>query len=214
MNIFKRIGVAFIDLIAKMHWNPIRALFNNGVFWSLTEQDWEELHELLSKNYYVILTRNSAHMSTYIVGIGTLINDHKWGHWGHALMNLEGDNPTKDDFKLMEATGVGTHISTFWEVFTCDSVALLKPKNLTADEWTAVMDKLLKQEGKKYDTLCDLANDQSVNCVEMCRTALQGEPNYETDFPLFESMIKKHGNVTPQSFYDCPEFEIVWERRR
>lgn len=214
MEFLKRIGAMFIELLAKIHWNPIRALFNNGIFWSLTEEDWNRLHDLLSKNYYIILTRNSAHMSTYLVSIGTLFNDKRWGHWGHALMNLEGDDPTKDDFKLMEATGKGTHFSTFWEVFTCDSVALLKPKNLSADEWTAVMDKLLKQEGKEYDTLCDLANDQKVNCVEMCRTALRGEPNYETDFANFEAMIAKNKNLTPESFYHCPDFEVVWEVRR
>lgn len=214
MNIFKRAGVAIIDLLAKISWNPIRALFNRGLFFSLKEEDWDKLHELLGKNYYIILTRSSSHLSTYLVSIGTRINDGRWGHWGHALMNMEGDDPTKDDFKMMEATGKGVHFSTFWEVFTCDSVALLKPKNLTAEEWTAVMETLLKQQGKKYDTLCDLANDEQLNCVEMCRLALSASPNYKKSFANFEEMIVKNKNLTPESFYHCPDFEVVWEVRR
>lgn len=211
---FRKLGAWFLPKISWVTWNGAKAFINNGIFFSLTEDDWNYLEKTLAKNYYIILTRNSTHLSTYLVSLGNRITTGKWGYWGHALMNVEGDDPTIEEFKLVEATGEGVHFSTFMQVFMCDSVALLKPKGITHDEWLHVMDKLLQQPGKKYDNLFDLANDQELSCVELVRTALQALPNYNTLFANLEEMIAESGNnLTPEMFYTCPDFDIVYEVR-
>jgi hypothetical protein len=213
---FRRVASWFVPKISWISWNALRALFNGGVYFSLTEEDWEYLRNALADDYYIILTRNSAHLSTYLVSIGNVFATGKWGFWGHALMNLENESPITDlGFKLMESTSVGVHYSSFQEVFRCDAVCLLKPKGLTKTEWTAIMDGLLLQNGKKYDNLFDLSDESQVSCVEMVREALQALPNYYEMFPNLEEMIVKNGNnLTPEMFYTCPDFEIVWEVRR
>ena len=214
-NILRKFGGWFVPKISWITWNGLRALFNGGVFYRLNEEDWEFLRTALAKDHYIILTRNDSHFSTYLVSLGNVITTGKFSHWGHALMNTEGDNTIGNiGFKLMEATSSGVHCSTFQEVFRCDSVALLKPKNMTIEDWTAVFEKLLKQDGKKYDDLFDLADDQQLSCVELVRTALQSLPDYSIMFANLEEMIVKYGNLTPEMYYTCTDFEVVWERRR
>ena len=206
----------FVPLISWVTWNGLKALVNGGLFFNIREEDWDEIEERLAKNHYVILTRNATHLSTYFVAVGNKIATGKWGYWGHALMNLEDTNtPTEDDFRLVEATSKGVHYSTFFEVFTCDSVALLKPKGLTHEQWLRVMNKAKTELGKPYDNLMDLTTDQDINCVELVRVALQSLPDYDQRFANLEAMIKEHGNnLTPDMLYECPDFEIVFEVRR
>lgn len=214
MKLFlRKIIASIIPKISWITWNGPRALINGGVFFELKESDWNYLENSLAKNYYIILTRNASHLSTYLVSLGNYVATGKFGYWGHALMNLEGDNPTIDHgFKLMEATRTGVHYSSFMEVFMCDSYALLKPKDVHPDDWTIIMDKLLQQPGKKYDDLFDLANDKQLSCVELVRLGLQSLPDYSIRFANLEKMIKENGNnLTPEMFYDCPDFEIVKE---
>jgi len=140
----------------------------------------------------------------------------RWPEYSHVLMNVDNVKSADgwEDFKLMEATAPGVHWSAFMDVFNCDSVCLLRPKNLTREEWNAVIDELLKQEGKGYDDLFDLADDSRESCVEMCRVSLQQDPDYLADFPDFEAKIKKVGNLTPQMFRDCTDFEVAFEVKR
>lgn len=114
---------------------------------------------------------------------------------------------------LIEAVGAGTHITPFNSVFDCHAVALLKPKSMTLEKWTSVLDKARSELGKKYDTLFNLADDKEVSCVELVRSILMAEPNYAVDFAIFEAMIKKHGNLDPQMYYECSDFEVVFEVR-
>lgn len=212
----RKFGAWFIPKISWITWDSLRALFNKGVYYSLNEQDWEYLRAALSKDYYIILTRNDSHFSTYLVQLGNLLTSRKLGHWSHALMNLEGDNPIIDaNFRLVEATSKGVHYSTFLEVFRCDSVALLKPKNMTIEQYTAVMDKALTKVGTPYDNMFDLKSDSEVSCVELVRVALQELPDYNIKFSNLEKMIiDNDGNLTPEMFYHCPDFEVFWEVRR
>jgi hypothetical protein len=76
------------------------------------------------------------------------------------------------------------------------------------------MDKAMTEIGKPYDSLFDLKNDNALSCVELGRTALMAEPNYYTNFANFEEMIRKRKNLTPQMFYECPDFEVVYEIRK
>lgn len=129
-------------------------------------------------------------------------------------MNLEDDVNSETDFRLMEATSAtGVAYAPFGEVFDCDSVALLKPKSMPLTEWTVVMDNLKTHEGKKYDTVYELADATKMSCVELVRTALMATPNYYTNFANFEKMVVKAKNLDPHMFYTCGDFEVVYEVR-
>lgn len=190
--------------IGKIHW-----CYRNG----LTDIELDKVRKLLIPDYYIILTHRKNHLSTFFVGLASLLVTRKWSYWAHALMNLEDEVKSDDDFRLVEATGAGVNYSSFNLVFEVHGVTLLKPKNMSADQWTVVMDKAITEVGKPYDSLFDLKNDNALSCVELVRTALMAEPDYEKNFANFEAMIKKRKNLTPQMFYDCPDFEIVYEVR-
>ena len=213
---FYRVLTWFCNLFASVSWEGLRALFNGGIYWDLTEQDHDKLRELLKPNYYIILTRRKCHLTTYLIGVASWIVSGKGVHYTHALMNVDDGNVRDDnDFKLMEATATGVHFSTFMQVFDCDSVVLLRPKGYTDKDWQETLDAVLEQEGKQYDNLFDIADKTRVSCVEMCRQALMAEDNYETEFANLEALIKKHGNnLTPQMLYDCGDFEVAFEVRR
>lgn len=205
----KKLWTSFVDwvviTIGKIHWG-----YRNG----LSAKELSEIRNLLTPNYYIILTRRNNHLSTFFVGLASWVVSGKWSYWAHALMNLEDEVKSDNDFRLIEATGAGTHYSTFEDVFKVHGVVLLKPKNMSIEYWTVVMDRANTQLGKPYDSLFDLRNDQRLSCVELIRDALMAEPNYSTNFANFEEMIKSNKNLTPQMFYDCPDFEVVYEIRR
>lgn len=191
--------------IGNIHWK-----FTDG----LTGKELDEIEKRLIPDYYIILTRRKNHLSTYFIMLSYILLKGKFGYYSHALMNLEDEVTEEKDFRLIEATGKGVHYSTFAEVFDCHSVALLKPKNMSLEEWTEVMDKARTELGKPYDTLFDLKTDKELSCVELVRVALQALPDYETRFANFEKMIKTKNNLHPQMFYDCDDFEVVFEVRK
>ena len=203
-GVFKSIADFVVINIGKVHWG-----YKNG----LTNSELSTVKDLLTPHYYIILTHRKNHLSTFFVGFASWVVTGKWSYWAHALMNMEDDIKTDSDFRLVEATGAGVNYSPFNLVFQVHGVVLLKPKSMSAEYWTAVMDKAKTEVGKPYDTLFDLKNDQALSCVELVRTALMAEPDYETNFANFEKMIKERKNLTPQMFYDCPDFEIVYEVR-
>lgn len=203
-----------LKIISKMEWSPLKALFNGGVYWDLKEEDHNKLRELLKPGYFIILNRRKTHFTTYLISIANFIKTGKFATYSHAFMNVDANTDNDYDFKFMEATGVGVHCSTFMQVFDCDCVALLRPKGFTTQDWVEVVDGLLQQEGKKYDCLFDVSDDNKLSCVELVRRALQFDDNYAEKFKAFEAMISKAGNLTPQMLYDCPDFEVVYEVRR
>jgi hypothetical protein len=205
----KNLWKSFIDFvvitIGKVHWG-----YKNR----LTPNELEDIRQLLISNYYIILTHRNNHLSTFFVSLGNFLLTGKWSYWAHALMNLENEVKTDRDFRLIEATGNGIHYSPFELVFRVHGVALLKPKSMSTEHWTKIMDKARSELGKPYDSLFDLRNDNALSCVELVRTALMAEPDYAANFAEFESMISKNKNLTPQMFYDCSDFEVVYEVRR
>lgn len=181
---------------------------------SLSEAQRNVLFNLLKPNYYVIMTRRSNHLSTYVICLANLFLTGKMGYYSHVLMNLEDEVQDENDFRLIEATGKGVHYSTFDEVFDgVDAVALLKPKHMSILEWTNAMDKVKTELGKPYDTLFDLKSDTALSCVELVRIALMATPGYETKFSHFEKTISKAKNLAPHMFYDSKDFEVVYEIR-
>ena len=206
-KIKNKIMTAVVQLIGKVKWKTDCIL---------TEDDVVTLRQKLTADYYIILTRHCGYLSTYAIAFAHFFLTGRWGYYSHTLMNLEDEVRSDADFRLIEATITGVHYSHFFDVFDpqCSSVALLKPKSMSLEHWTSVMDKAMTQLGKPYDTLYDLVSDRSLSCVELIRVALKNEPNYDTDFANFERMISDTKNLTPQMFLECPDFEVVWEIRR
>jgi hypothetical protein len=171
---------------------------------------------MLTTDYYIILTRRDNHLSTYFEELAHWFLRGNWGYYSHALMNLEDTVNSKEDFRLVEATGTGVHWSTFDQVFgDVSDVTLLKPKSMTVTEWTCALDKTKTEIGKPYDTLLDITTDKAINCSELVMLALQASPDYKTDFCHFNEMVTTGmKNLDPQSFYDCADFEVVFEVRK
>lgn len=214
MKVLKVIYEKLLNFFGKIHWEFLYKI-KFGKHYKLTEEDHRRVKALLNPSYFIILTRRNTHLSTYLTCLGHFIKTGRWGFYSHALMNVDEGNARDDsDFKLLEAVGVGVKYSTFLEVFDCDSVVLLAPKNLDMTDWTKILDMYLKQEGKEYDCFLDLVDDTKVNCVESVRRALQALPDYNEKFERFELMIRTMGNLTPDLFYECPDFELILEIRR
>ncbi len=217
---FRFIIEPIIDLIGKVHW-PSNSY--------LPRETLEEIKPMLVDNYYIILTYRKNHLSSFFIGLASLVLTGKWARWSHALMNLEDSVENLNDFRivpvdrtisttardrvLLEAVGEGSIVSPFEKVFDVHAVALLVPKCMTIDEWRSIMDTAKEQLGKKYDSLFDLADDSELSCVELVRTVLQGLPDYHTKFAAFEALIEKRGNLTPSMFYECGDFKVVFEAR-
>ncbi len=214
-SFLNRTWSALLDVFAAIHFNRTAAVFNDGIYYNLTEQDHDQLRQMLKDNYYVILTRRKSHLTTYLIALVSFIVSGKSAHYTHALMNVEGDLEGHLGHKLIEATGEGVHCSTFMEVFDCDSVVLLTPKGVAPEEWTAVMDEVKNDLGKQYDDFFDISNDLSVSCVEMVYWGLKTLPDYEQRFPNLVRLIREHkDDLTPQMLLDCGDLDVAFEVRR
>jgi hypothetical protein len=202
---FEKTRTRIVKVIGKINWGGNR--------YKMTAAELETIRKMLKKDYYIILTRHDGHLSTFSVNLAHWVLTGRWGFYIHALMNLEGDVTTDTDFRLIEANGLGVHYSHFMDIFSCDSVALLKPKSMDIELWTHVLDKVKTNLGKPYDTLFDLKQDQSFSCVSLIRNALMAYPGYDIHFANFEALVQKSKNVSPNMLYECPDFEVVWESR-
>jgi hypothetical protein len=206
-------GIA--TFISKVHWPRTQAVINRGMYYYLTEEDHDHLRELLAKDYYLIMTWNKCHLSSHMIALVSWLGTGAKARWSHVLMNVEGDLEGHLGFKLIEATGVGVHYSSFMQVFDCDSVALLKPKGVDATAWTAALDTARTSVGKPYDTLFDILDDKAVSCVELVYDALKTLPGGLAAFPNLTKLIEgAHGELTPQMLYDCGDLEVVFEVHR
>jgi hypothetical protein len=212
---FYKIYDKVVTQVAAVNWSQLKAKVTGKRYYNLTDADLAYIKKSLKDNYLIILTRRKTHLTTYLIEALSLAQTGLSSYWTHALMNMEGDNPIADgDFRLMEATQSGVHWSNFMQVFDCDAVALLKPKYISLEDWTAAIDKMVSEAGKPYDDLFDLADDTHLSCVELVRTSLMNVPAYASKFSHFEEMIKNFGNLTPQMYYNCQDFEVIWEIRR
>lgn len=191
---------------AKIHWGDAQ-LF--------TPDEQEELAKKLASGYYIILTGSRHHLSSVIVSLLSWIKTGKWAKYSHVLMNCDNvTNPAdRNSFKFVEATATGVHYSTFDEVFgkACDCVCLLTPKTVDNEEWTRIIDGLLKEKGKPYDDLFDLADQTRSSCVEVVLNALKAA-DYEEDFKNLAELIKQEGNLVPEMYRNCEDFIVEFEK--
>lgn len=204
-NLWSKLVDRVVLAVGKVHWKLKTPLY---------ESDVSTIKKMLKDDYYIILSRRDNHLSTFFVGLANFALSRKWGYWSHAFMNLEDEVTSEKDFRLVEAVGDGVKYSTFDETFDVNAVVLLKPVNMSIDSWTAALDNCKTQVGKPYDSLFDIANDNSLSCVELVRTALMATPDYQKNFAEFEKMIATRKNLTPQMFYDCSDFAIAYQVRR
>ena len=201
-------------VLSSIQWVGLRAAFNGGRRFDLTEQEKHYCAQILRSGNYLILTEHKSYLTTYLIGMLSLIKTGKWPTYCHVLMNLDVGNPDdKEGFKLMEATNAGVHYSSFEEVFGCDNLCIIEPKNMDPKEWRIVMKELATQLGKKYDDVFNINDDTHVSCVEMCLESLKASPSFEADFPHLSAMIEKVGNLTPQMYRDCLDFNVIYETK-
>lgn len=214
-SVFYKIYCKVLGAFAGINWNKIKAKLTGRRYYNLTDQDHEVLRSALSSNYYIILTRRANYVSTYLISFANLVKTGKFSHYSHVLMNLEGDDPVADgDYQIFESTGAGVHLSSFMDVFNCDSVCLLRPKDVSHQNWIDMVDDAKAQIGKPYDDWFMVNDDTHLSCVELVRNMLRTLPDYETRFANFEADIARVGNLTPEMFYNSPDFEKVLEFRR
>lgn len=178
-------------------------------------EEQEELSKKLASGYYIILTGSKHHLSSVMVSLLSWIKTGKWAKYSHVLMNCDNitDPADRDSFKFVEATSVGVHASTFDQVFgkDCDYVCLLTPKTVDNEEWTKIIDGLLKEKGKPYDDLFDLADSTRSSCVEVVLNALKAA-DYDEDFANLTKLIKEEGNLVPEMYRDCADFTVEFEK--
>lgn len=202
------------DFVISIHWMKFRSLFNDAKAFDVTYDEKKDIEAFLRTNNYFILTIHKSYLSTFMIRLMTLIKTGVWPDYCHILMNLEvGNKHDREGFSLMEALHDGVQYSGYSEVFDCDNVCILKPKNITEDEWSVIMVGLNKQLGKAYDDAFNIKDNSRVSCVEMCLDALKELPNFEENFPHLSEMIKTVGNLTPQMYRDCRDFDVVYETK-
>jgi hypothetical protein len=204
-------------------WNSIKTFASTAVGYvnwttshTMPEAELDKVRALLTDNYYIILTRHDGHLSAYAVALAHRVLTGKPGYYAHVLLNVEDGVTSDNDYEFIEATIEGVHYSKFSSVFDpqVSGVCLMKPKPITIEEWTGILDKARSDLGKPYDLALDPTQSKCLNCVELVRDALQAEPHYTTAFSELENMIKKYGNnLDPHMIYDCSSFEIVYEYR-
>lgn len=203
---FQKVQIWAIELVAKIRWKQKD---------SLTQNDDAKLKEMFAKDYYIVASRRGNYLTTFFITLGHLLMTGRKGNYSHVLMNLEDEVKYDGDFRFIEATGKGTHYSTYEEVFTgVDAVALIKPKNMPIEEWTRALDDMKIYLGRPYDNLFDLKNNLEINCVELIKLALEKTPDYHIRFAEFEKMARKKKKLTPDMFVQCSDFEVIYKIKR
>lgn len=184
-----------------------------GKEYLLEPDDHIQLLKIFKESNYIILTKRRWTVSSMMVIVASMLLTRRRAYWTHALMNVEGDSGTAS---LMEAVGSGVKRSDFFEVFNCDSVTVLQPripKGLPFN-WTGLNNAAYYYQGREYDSVSDIMDDQKLNCTEYVWKCLQEVPDAGIWFHGLKTLIDHHQNLCPQMFYDCGSFEVVFEARR
>jgi len=206
-----------MNFFSSIKWDKLAELVQRKKYYDLTPSDWAEIYRILKREYCVIVTRRENHFTTYLIGIGHFLKTGKWGFYTHAFYNVESHVVTAEDIIFLEATSKGVHTSKFWDVFDCDAVCLLRPEGYMPHELEAAFEGSTSVfEGKSYDHLHSIKNNEAMNCVETVRQALinYDSEKYFSRMKNFEAWIAKEKTLTPQMFRDCPDFKVILEIRR
>ena len=212
----RKLWIKFITTIGKIQWEGLKKLLTGKTF-NLTKDDHRKILQVLSEGNYIILTKRTSHLSTYLVRLSHFFLTGRWGYWSHVCMNIEGPIVNMhNSVRILESVGIGVKTSSFDEAFNCDSVCILRPKipRIIKIDWETLVEKSLKNIGKEYDNLFKLGDDKEMSCVEVILDALETIPDYQILFHGLLAMIKIEHNLTPDMYYECGSFEVVLEIRR
>lgn len=206
----KTIDYIVLDVLGKVKWESLYAALHSGKKFLLTTEDHAKIDNILDLNSCIILTRRNCHLSTYSCDFAHLVKTGSWGYYSHALLNIEKDD---EPYKMIEATGIGTHWTGFNNVFNCDSTCLLIPRGLTLQDWKEIFDNAPTLLGIPYDTLFDFKNGNKLSCIELVYLLLQRAAPTSEAYLALDALLKKHGCLTPQMVRESNAFTIVLEIR-
>lgn len=214
----RRKVIIFIGWFMKVFISPISWGYIKSLIWGriyeLKDDEKNFIYSRLKNSSYVILTRRDTHLTTYFVSLCNYFMTGKFGYWGHACMNVEGDKVgSPRDIVILESIASGVKISGFDEVFDCDSCALLIPKYVGEDEWEAAVETAKKYVSRGYDLCGEFGTDEEVNCVELVLLAIKSVPNHRELFAGVFNLIEKHGTLTPDMFVMSGAFNVYYEFR-
>lgn len=210
--IFQIVDFFIVKIFGKISWAGLKYFFT-GSEYDLSDGQIDRVTTLLQNGRYVVLTRRDSHLSTYMVSLAhwllTLKKDSrpKFARWSHVLMHIESGL----NLDIIESAGRGVQRVSFYRALCVDHICVLKPKYLNNDQMEQVNELAKSYIGTLYDSTFDLHNDNRISCVELIyRTIMRVSPGA---LPNLNAMILKYGNLTPQMFYDCGDFEIVLEMK-
>jgi len=203
----------FMRLVSLVSWEWALNLLGKRTEVPYLVQD--EIYGVLEDNNRVILVRRSAHLTTYLIGLGHFILTGKFGYWSHTAINLPGSYMSSPrDIIILEATRDGTHPSGFDDLLSADSFAILEPVCCTKEEWDRSLEKAPDYVGRPYDGLFSVSNHDAMSCVEYVLVVVEGIENHREKFKNLYNTINKYGNLTPDMIYECEDFKVTHEYRR
>jgi hypothetical protein len=200
-------------VIGRINWTGLR-YYLTGKEFNMTDGEMDKVVKILSAGRYICLSRRSSHITTYMIGFAhfllTVVSKFykaQMGYWSHVFMHIESGS----DLDIIESIGAGVVRTNYYRALNVDSVCILKPKYYNEKELEVANELAIKYLGALYDTAFDINDDSRLSCVELAyRCLIRSKPS---GLPGLSKMIKQSGNLTPQMFYDCGDFEIVYEMR-
>ena len=213
MTLFDRFVNFFIG---RINWNGIK-YFLTGREYNLTDEDINKVIDLLVKERCIVLTRRNSHLTTYLINLaefmlklknGSRFYPARLGYWSHVFTEISKDNR----LEIIESIGIGVVKSNYYRAFNVDSICVLKPKYMNDEEMEFANDLAVKYIGALYDTGFNLNDDIRLSCAELVFRSISRTKPYA--LPGLNTMIKRLGNLTPQMFYECGDFEVLLEIRR
>lgn len=200
-------------VIGRINWTGIK-YYLTGREYNITDDEMDEIVSYLSSGRYICLSRRNTHLTTYLISIShfllTLMNKFyrpKFGYWSHVFMHIESGV----HLDIIESVGKGVVRTNYYRALNVDSICILKPKHFCEDEVENANDLAVKYIGSLYDTSFNIYDDNRLSCVELAYRCLSRVKNH--GLPGLNTMVRRMGNLTPQMFYDCGDFEIVYEIR-
>jgi uncharacterized protein YycO len=201
-------------VLARINFVSLKYLFT-GREYNLTQAQLDKIEELLHKENLIILTWRYTHLTSYLTSLAHWLlmlrsgKPPKFGRWSHVAINIEYDSKDRSQFKIFEAIASGVKRNRFEDVFNADKACLLRVRGFDSQFVSdAIKAYLEAQLGKKYDTTFNLSSDKRLSCVELIYNALK-----HAGYPLtsLHDLICEYKNLTPDMYYECREFEIVYE---
>lgn len=201
-------------IIARINFVSVKYLLT-GREYDITNDSLDKIESLLKKENLIILTWRSTHLTSYFISFAHYIlclitgQKLKFGRWSHCAINIEYNELDRGQMRIFEAIGTGVSRNRFEDIFNCDRACLLRVKGFSPETTSeALRSYLEKQLGKKYDTLFNLQTDNRQSCVELVYHSLKA---YGYPLVTLEERLKAYKNLTPQMYYDCGDFEVVYE---